>query len=58
MRGESFPNETLEKYAAYFQTLRHKSMAFPPVALVISAPDMNLQEIMQIQAPLEEEVAL
>jgi amino acid transporter len=43
------PNETLEEYASYFKTLPHKSAAFPPVALVTCADQINLQEVVQIQ---------
>jgi solute carrier family 12 (potassium/chloride transporter), member 4/6 len=43
-------NESLEDYESYFQTLPHKSQEFPPVALVMSAQQTNLQEVMQIQA--------
>lgn len=52
------PNETLEEYANYFQTLPHKSMAFPPVALVMCATQMNLQEVMQVQTTFTEELGL
>lgn len=43
-------DETLEDYAHYFQTLPHKSQDFPPVALVMSASQTNLQEVMQIDS--------
>ncbi len=43
-----YAHETLEEYATYFQTLPHKRAAFPPVALVMSGTQMNLQEVMQI----------
>ncbi len=49
------PNETIEEYANYFQTLPHKSAAFPPVALVLCANQINLQEVVQIHAALSEE---
>jgi hypothetical protein len=42
------PNESLEEYANYFTTLPHKSNAFPPVALVMCATAMNLQEVVQV----------
>jgi amino acid transporter len=45
-------DESLEEYAHYFQTLPHKSQDFPPVALVMSAPQTNLQEVMQINSSL------
>lgn len=41
-------NESLEEYAKYFQSLPHKSLDFPPVALVMSASQINLQEVVQI----------
>lgn len=42
--------ESLEEYATYFQTLPHKSQTFPSVALVMSAPQTNLQEVMHVQS--------
>jgi solute carrier family 12 (potassium/chloride transporter), member 4/6 len=49
--------ESLETYAQYFQTLPHKSQDFPPVALIMSAKQMNLQEVVQVYAiETEEEV--
>jgi solute carrier family 12 (potassium/chloride transporter), member 4/6 len=51
-------NETLDEYASYFRTLPHKSAAFPPVALVMCAEQMNLQEIVQIQPSFSEEMSL
>ncbi len=49
-----YPEESLEEYAAYFQTLPHKSLDFPPIALVMSAAQMNLQEVMQVETPSEQ----
>ena len=48
--------ENLEEYARYFQTLPYKSQAFPPVALVMSAEQTNLQEVMQIHATYSENI--
>lgn len=48
------PDETLEEYEKYFRTLPHKSSAFPPVALVMCAEQTNLQEVVQIEANLQE----
>lgn len=48
-------DESLEEYAGCFQTLPHKSQAFPPVALVMSAEQINLQEVMQIRSSSQED---
>jgi solute carrier family 12 (potassium/chloride transporter), member 4/6 len=50
-------DESLEEYANYFQTLPHKSSAFPSVALVMSANQTNLQEVMQIHPTYQEEMS-
>lgn len=42
------PQETTEEYAQYFHSLPHKSIDFPPVALVMCANQINLQEVVQI----------
>lgn len=51
-------NEKIEEYASYFRTLPHKSADFPLVALVMCAPQINLQEVVQIQSSLTEEISL
>lgn len=42
--------ESPEEYARYFQTLPHKSQSFPSVALVMSAFQTNLQEVMSMSS--------
>lgn len=41
--------ESLDDYATYFQSLPHKSVDFPPVALVLSSKQTNLQEVLQVE---------
>ncbi|KIC72211.1 amino acid permease [Candidatus Protochlamydia amoebophila] len=41
--------ETLEEYGAYFQALPQKATDFPPVALVLSAEQTNLEEVLKLQ---------
>ncbi len=50
-----FEGELLEEYAAYFQSLPQKSAEFPPVALVMSAEQTNLQEVLQLD-PIDGEL--
>lgn len=40
--------ESLEEYARYFQRLPHKGPSFPSVALVMSANQTNLHEVLEI----------
>lgn len=49
-------NESLEEYISYFATLPHKSATFPPVALVMCANQINLQEVMQVQTNLGDDM--
>jgi hypothetical protein len=41
--------ESLEDYSLYFQTLPQKTIDFPPVALLMSAKQTNLEEVLKLE---------